>query len=1070
MIGMSARLPYTVGARQGKPNSLMPSALASWTVAPALRLFRAVAWLVVLAMGLGIALAALPLMVDWQAYKPRLVSLLSEATGRAVVIDGPIDLTLLPRPAVRVRGLKLGNAPGAPGPYLLEVRRVEAQLSWHALIQGRLEVTRVALDEPSVLIEPAPDGQPNWWLPLLDSSAPGQPPLVPLSVDRIEVRNGRLLHALGLFGQPIDARSINLAVRLDRAGLVHLEGSAVSSGVPITVALDLRTGLSAEAPVALSVEAPGGRLTFTGWPGQRSATDPLRGRMSLTAAFLPEFVQSLSRMLGRPPIRLNEAVLRQVEVSGDVALVGERLTIDGLDAKIGVDRIRGALQVDWAKGIAVSGRLAAATLDADRWVERLHDQPLLVPPLDANTIPPSEAPDLQFQLSVEAGSLLYRRGTVRDLSATFHVDNGVLHVQEVKAILPGDFRIHRRIGFEGDQAHPGYDGVIEVDGQNLRETLKWIGIDTSAVPADRLRTMQVNGRTRPVKGVIHVSNASFALDDQAGTVSADIALSIPTVITARLQMPRLDLDGYRLGASAFSAMTATATAPADTGGIPLPLIDISATLGQVIYRGEPAHDVDARILVRGNQLTLKRVAVGALLGSHLEISGSVSDFGTAPRFDLTWRGVLPDLDRMLDYAGLPRFINGRIGAAQIAGKATGTLQDVGLSNLSVSMLEATITAAGQVRFADKLHYDFPRWAIASHDVGTLVAVASGTRRQSLAEIRASGAFRGDEHKASFQGELVIDGMPVWGDVSSTLVARPRIDASFRAPSGLRLDRWLPAAPGSGAAQAVHGWASGAPSAGHNGLVGLRGFDGTLSLVTPAVHWGPYVLADVRLSTQLQQGVLKIDRLTGKLAEASIDLSGTVDARRDRTALEVRGSLRDIDISRTIAIAHTANDFGTDDFAVALGGKLSLDDLVMQAEGDTAQDLLLSAVANGRTEGRVRPVVSRGSLSLATLATGLGSLFSTEMGFASAVIDNFVDRWIETRGTFELANGILVLNEHTLRGPSATAYITSRIDARQGLLDTDILLDIGRPGSIDYTMSLRGPMRAPTLRSEPNRNR
>ena len=93
-----------------------------------------------------------------------------------------------------------------------------------------------------------------------------------------------------------------------------------------------------------------------------------------------------------------------------------------------------------------------------------------------------------------------------------------------------------------------------------------------------------------------------------------------------------------------------------------------------------------------------------------------------------------------------------------------------------------------------------------------------------------------------------------------------------------------------------------------------------------------------------------------------------------------------------------------------------------------------------------------------------------MGFASAVIDNFVDRWIETRGTFELANGILVLNEHTLRGPSATAYITSRIDARQGLLDTDILLDIGRPGSIDYTMSLRGPMRAPTLRSEPNRNR
>ena len=32
------------------------------------------------------------------------------------------------------------------------------------------------------------------------------------------------------------------------------------------------------------------------------------------------------------------------------------------------------------------------------------------------------------------------------------------------------------------------------------------------------------------------------------------------------------------------------------------------------------------------------------------------------------------------------------------------------------------------------------------------------------------------------------------------------------------------------------------------------------------------------------------------------------------------------------------------------------------------------------------------------------------------------------------------------------------------------LDSGKPGNVDYSMSLRGPLRAPTLGVEPNRRR
>jgi len=1038
-----------------------------------LRFVRALAWIAVLSLALLASLFLLPRLVDWQPYKPRLAAYLAEATGRAVSLDGPLAFDLLPQPAISVRDIGLGNAAGARAPNMLEVRRLAATLSWKALLQGRIEVVRIVLDEPRLILEPSADGKPNWWIPTLEPSTGERSSALSLTVDRLEIRNGRLVHAYGLVGQPVEANAINMTAMFDAGqGDLRAQGSAVVNGIPTSLALGVRLEASTEPPVNLAIGVPGGRLTFRGWLGDRSRVDPLRGHVAMDAAFFPEFVESISLLLGRPSIRLNGAILRKVDASGDVELIEDRLSIGGFAFRTEDEEIRGTLQISGGDGIAVSGRLSAHDLDADRWVERLQSQSLLAPTEGRpGNVSVADTPSLRLQLTVEVGSVRYRRDTVRDLTVTFRFDDEAFHVQELKAILPGDFRINRRVGFEGDITHPGYDGIIEVDGRNLRQTLKWIGIDIAAVPSTRLQTFRLAGKTRPVKGVIHVSNASFELDDQSGTATADVALSIPTVITARIHLPRLDLDAYRLSSEALHGIMPSTPAAAERGDISPPLIDIDATLDQVIYRGEPAHQVNAHVAVRGNLLTLKHVGVGALLGSHLEISGSVSDFGTMPHFDLTYRGVLPDADRILDYAGLPRFIHGRIGAAQLAGRVAGSLREATLSNFSVAMLDATITAAGQLTFGDNLRFDFPHWSLSTREIGVLAAAASNSPRLALGEALVHGAFRGDAHHASFRGDITLDGMTLSGEVSSTLAARPRVAVSLRAPAEFQLDRWLPAAPGPGAAHATRSWASQPSSdSSSGGLAALRALDGTLSLTTPALRWGPYTLAGLELSAHLHGGILKVDRLSGVLEGAVLDLTGAVDARQGRTALEVRGSLRDIDISRTIAVAHTANDFGSDDLAVALEGQLRLDDLMLRAEGETLEDLLLSAVGSARTGGRVRPVVSRGSLSMASFATGLGSLFSTELGFASAVIDGFVGRWIATSGAIDVADGVVTLREHTLRGPAATAYITSQIDARRGHLDTMIELDTGTPGSIDYSMSLRGPWLSPTLKVEPNRSR
>ena len=501
-----------------------------------------------------------------------------------------------------------------------------------------------------------------------------------------------------------------------------------------------------------------------------------------------------------------------------------------------------------------------------------------------------------------------------------------------------------------------------------------------------------------------------------------------------------------------------------------PVIDISLNVGQVTYRGEPVHDIDAQVVIQGNRLALEHVGVGNLFGARLEISGSVDDFATSPRFELGWRGVLPDVDRVLDYAGLPRFARGRIGAGQTSGRAIGTLGEVELSAFSVDMLDAKIAAEGRASFGEELRFDFPRWSLVTTDIGVIAAVASGTAHWPVGALSATGSFCGDAQRAAFQGDITLNGTKLSGNLASTLAPHPTVSVALEAHQTLRLDRWLPQPPLSGAAHSLRGWTARAASEGEPAwLAALRSLNGDLSLTAPALAWGPYEMTGFALLARLKDGQLAVERFAGSLGGATVQLSGSVDTQQVPAALSVDGELRDIDVSRIIAVAHTKNDFGTDDLAVALHGKISLAGMALRARGATLDAALQSLSGKARTTGEIRPVITRGSLSLASLATGIGSLFSSEMGFASAIFETFIDRQVSSRGALEVGDGIVYLRDYLLEGEKAKAVIHGHVDPLNKAVDTRIELN-NKDGSIDYSMSLRGPLRAPTLQREPLRGR
>ena len=109
-----------------------------------------------------VAAIVVPRFLDVDAYKPVLAEAVKQATGRELVIEGPLKLTLLPVPRVSARSVHFANAVGATGAQMVDVQWVGASPSWSALLQGRVEIGKLILNRPVVVLETDAEGVPNW--------------------------------------------------------------------------------------------------------------------------------------------------------------------------------------------------------------------------------------------------------------------------------------------------------------------------------------------------------------------------------------------------------------------------------------------------------------------------------------------------------------------------------------------------------------------------------------------------------------------------------------------------------------------------------------------------------------------------------------------------------------------------------------------------------------------------------------------------------------------------------------------------------------------------------------------
>ncbi|MCK5668807.1 MAG: AsmA family protein, partial [Gammaproteobacteria bacterium] len=159
--------------------------------------------LIVVIIGISIAIS----MFDVNQYKGELTQVVEEATGRKLVIGGDIGFKISLIPTVVVEDVKFANASWGSKPDMLSLDKFEVQVSLMPLLSGNIQVNRVILLEPEILLETNKQGKGNWVLESKKTEAKPAPApesdaaLPAVVVNELHIENAKIIYKDGVTGK-----------------------------------------------------------------------------------------------------------------------------------------------------------------------------------------------------------------------------------------------------------------------------------------------------------------------------------------------------------------------------------------------------------------------------------------------------------------------------------------------------------------------------------------------------------------------------------------------------------------------------------------------------------------------------------------------------------------------------------------------------------------------------------------------------------------------------------------------------------------------------------------------------
>ncbi len=407
---------------------------------------------------LVLAIIVLPMVVDPNDYKPQISQAVESATGRSLMIEGDLDLSVFPWLGLAIGRTELSNAPGFGEQPFARVDEVQVRVKLLPLLSRELVMDTVVLKGLQVSLQTDARGRTNW----ADLSGGGQPgtaetpassgdaaapALAGLAIGGIEVSDARVVWD--------DRRNDSRYVVDD----LDLSAGAIGSGarVPVSLSMSLsgtglpEDGLEPELEFQVAVDAAAGtldlsalRFTLAGLvlegdlAGERIASDDARFRGDFR---IDEFSpRALLVALGQPqPVTSDPQVLGKAGATLRLAATPDSLELSDIRLQLDDSSVEGNLSVANFARPALRFDVRLDAIDVDRYLppgqEPAPATPTGAAAAGAGMIPVETLRGLDVAGKLFIGQLKAMQLRSRDVNVEIKAKDGVARIHPASASM-----------------------------------------------------------------------------------------------------------------------------------------------------------------------------------------------------------------------------------------------------------------------------------------------------------------------------------------------------------------------------------------------------------------------------------------------------------------------------------------------------------------------------------------------------------------------------------------------------------------------------------------------------------
>ena len=506
------------------------------------KLLKIIAGLVFL---LVLAVIAVPMVVDPNDYREEIQQAVKERTGRDLLINGELSLSVFPWLGVGINQVSLSNADGFKDNYFAQIEQANIKIKLLPLISHQIDVSTIVLKGLTLNLAKNQQGVTNW----ADLAKPSATKATQATTAPDNAPSGAELAAIAIGGVEIVDANVNWfdASNNENYRLIDLELTTESLSLGKPMAVDLAFTVDSSQPKVTA------RLELTGDLLINEALNRFNFHNMKLA------IDAAGEPIPNGTMQVDLASQLTVDLAGFGQVKLEPLTVTFDDSKL-----TGFAALENLSKPAIKFNLDLDTIDVDRYfpkqaaVEGSADKPkaVLASPVASALIPVETIRELNIDGQFGIGALTVNGLKAEQVSLQLLAKNGVLSSeQQVKVFYGGSY--NGKTVVDARQQTP----VISVKEQASNIDIGPLLQDLTGKPSlsgEANIKANVNTRGNSIAAFKSALNGSASLSLKEGAISGIDVAALMQQAQAVLKGDLSAVSTAGAGSTPFSDMSASA--------------------------------------------------------------------------------------------------------------------------------------------------------------------------------------------------------------------------------------------------------------------------------------------------------------------------------------------------------------------------------------------------------------------------------------------------------------------------------------------------------------------------------